>query len=196
MKKIIIVACIGMLFTIGNAQMKKGLGFMFGSRGGGFIFSGQWQVKADFFTGFETRIYDIKNDEELPVYNYYTGQYLNVGDQALFMIPVFGTVKWLPFEGKIANNFSPFVALKLGPVLAVDGKEEFQKWSKRWGKASTITTYGGQIVFGILFLQRGGSSISPSIGYEFLPMGSEVDGRNNYSGAAINITFNMSPKRR
>ena len=112
------------------------------------------------------------------------------------MIPVFGTVKWLPFEGKIANNFSPFVALKLGPVLAVDGKEEFQKWSKRWGKASTITTYGGQIVFGILFLQRGGSSISPSIGYEFLPMGSEVDGRNNYSGAAINITFNMSPKRR
>ena len=100
MKKIIIMTCIGMLFTIGNAQMKKGLGFMFGSRGGGFIFSGQWQVKPDLFTGFETRIYDIKNDEELPVYNYYTGQYLNVGDQALFMIPVFGTVKWLPFKEK------------------------------------------------------------------------------------------------
>ncbi|HIB34133.1 MAG TPA: hypothetical protein EYO27_03855 [Candidatus Marinimicrobia bacterium] len=196
MKKIIIMFCIGMLVTIGNAQMKKGLGFMFGTRGGGFIFSGQWQVKPDLLTGFEARLYDIKNDEELPVYNYYTGQYLNVGDRALFMVPVFGTVKWLPYEGKIANNFSPFVELKLGPVLAVDGKEEFQKWSKRWGKASTIITYGGQIVFGILFLQTGGSAISPSIGYEFLPMGIEVDGRKNYSGAAINITFSMSPSRR
>ena len=196
MKKIIIMFCIGMLVTIGNALMKKGLGFMFGTRGGGFIFSGQWQVKPDLLTGFEARLYDIKNDEELPVYNYYTGQYLNVGDRALFMVPVFGTVIWLPYEGKIANNFSPFVELKLGPVLAVDGKEEFQKWSKRWGKASTIITYGGQIVFGILFLQRGGSAISPSIGYEFLPMGIEVDGRKNYSGAAINITFSMSPSRR
>ncbi len=196
MKKIILIACIGMMISTGHAQMKKELGFMTGTRGSGLIFSGHWQLKSNMAAGFETRYYDIKNDTELPVYNPYTGQSFNVGDKALFMVPVFGTVKWFPFEDKIANNFSPFVELKLGPVLAVDGKEEYQKFSKRWKNASTIPTYGGQIVFGVAFRYMGGSVISPSIGFEFLPMGQEVDGRRNYNGVAINITFALGNRRR
>jgi hypothetical protein len=196
MKKIIIFITIGMMISIGQAQMKKGIGPMLGTRGVGIIFSGQWQIKSNIITGFETRFYDIKNDSELPGYNQFTGQTLNVGDKALFMVPLFGTVRWLPFEGKIANNFSPFAEMKLGPILAVDGDEDTRKFSNRWGKAGTIMTYGIQVAFGVDFLQMGGSAISPSIGYEYLPMGKEVDGRTNYNGTVVNITFTFGNNRR
>jgi hypothetical protein len=196
MKKIIIFITIGMMISIGQAQMKKGIGPMLGTRGVGIIFSGQWQIKSNIITGFETRFYDIKNDSELPGYNRFTGQALNVGDKALFMVPLFGTVRWLPFEGKIANNFSPFMEMKLGPILAVDGIEDTRKFSNRWGKAGTIMTYGIQVAFGVAFLQMGGSTISPSIGYEYLPMGKEVDGRTNYNGTVVNIAFTFGNNRR
>ena len=196
MKKIFIFITIGMMISVGHAQMKKGIGPMLGTRGYGIIFSGQWQIKSNIITGFETRFYDIKNDSELPGYNRFTGQPLNVGDKALFMVPLFGTVRWLPFEGKIANNFSPFVEMKLGPILAVDGDEDTRKFSNRWGKAGTIMTYGIQVAFGVDFLQMGGSAISPSIGYEYLPMGKEVDGRTNYNGTVVNITFTFGNNRR
>ena len=196
MKKIIIFITIGMMISIGQAQMKKGIGPMLGTRGVGIIFSGQWQIKSNIITGFETRFYDIKNDSELPGYNQFTGQPLNVGDKALFMVPLFGTVRWSLFEGKIANNFSPFMELKLGPILAVDGIEDTRKFSNRWGKAGTIMTYGIQVAFGVAFLQMGGSTISPSIGYEYLPMGKEVDGRTNYNGTVVNIAFTFGNDRR
>ena len=196
MKKIIICITIGMMISIGQAQMKKGIGPMLGTRGVGIIFSGQWQIKSNIITGFETRFYDIKNDSELPGYNRFTGQALNVGDKALFMVPLFGTVRWSLFEGKIANNFSPFMEMKLGPILAVDGIEDTRKFSNRWGKAGTIMTYGIQVAFGVAFLQMGGSTISPSIGYEYLPMGKEVDGRTNYNGTVVNIAFTFGNDRR
>ncbi|MBT3478820.1 MAG: hypothetical protein HOA15_09490 [Candidatus Marinimicrobia bacterium] len=196
MKKILLIACMGLCLSTGHAQMKKSFGGMMGTRGFGVIFSGNWQIKRDMTVGFETRYYDIKNDTELPVYDPYTGNSYNVGDKALFMIPIYGTMKWFPFEGKIANNFSPFVAVKLGPVLAVDGNEEYRSFKSRWRKASTLGTYGGQIVFGVQFLKMGGGAITPSIGYEFIPMGEEVDGRDNYNGMAINISFSYALNRR
>ena len=196
MKKILLIACMGLCLSTGHAQMKKSFGGMMGTRGFGVIFSGNWQIKRDMTVGFETRYYDIKNDTELPVYDPYTGNSYNVGDKALFMIPIYGTMKWFPFEGKIANNFSPFVEIKLGPTLAIDGKEDSRKFSERWGNAGTITTYGAQIVFGVAFLQMGGSTISPSIGYEYLPMGEKVDGRTNYNGTVVNITFTFGNNRR
>jgi len=157
MKKIIIFITIGMMISIGQAQMKKGIGPMLGTRGYGIMFSGQWQIKSNIITGFE---------------------------------------RWLLFEGKIANNFSPFMEMKLGPILAVDGIEDTRKFSNRWGKAGTIMTYGIQVAFGVAFLQMGGSTISPSIGYEYLPMGKEVDGRTNYNGTVVNIAFTFGNNRR
>jgi len=196
MKKILLVLCIIFCLSPARAQMKKSFGGMAGTRGFGIIFSGNWEIKRDMAVGFETRFYDIKNDTELPVYDRYTGNSYNVGDKALLMIPVFGTVKWFLFEGKIANNFSPFVGLKLGPVLAIDGNEGQRSFKKRWKKASTFGTYGGQIVFGVRFLKMGGGAITPSIGYEFIPMGEEVDDRNNYNGMAINVSFSYALNRR
>jgi len=196
MKKILPVILWGLIITNSVAQMKKGIGMTTGTQGSGIHFIGSWQLKENLFYGFEARYYDIKNETEIPVYNQYTGQYINVGDKALILLPVYATMRWLPFEGKIANNFSPFVQVKGGPLLAIDGNEEYRKFNKRWRKAPTFTSYGAQIVIGVSFLQMGGSSISPSIGFEFLPMGQTVDDKKQYGGTTINITWTFANSRR
>jgi len=196
MKKIIII-CVTLLgISHLSAQMRRGFGLTTGTQGSGIHFAGDWQLKDEMIAGFELRFFDIKNETELPVYNPYTGEQFNVGDKALIMFPMFGTIRWLPFEGKIANNFSPFVQAKLGPILAIDGNEEHRSFKNRWRKAPTIFTYGGQLVMGASFRQMSGSAISASIGYEFLPMGQTVDDKNNYDGMAINITWTFGLKRR
>jgi len=196
MKKILPVILWGLIITNSVAQMKKGIGMTTGTQGSGIHFILSGQLKENLFYGFEARYYDIKNETEIPVYNQYTGQYINVGDKALILLPVYATMRWLPFEGKIANNFSPFVQVKGGPLLAIDGNEEYRKFNKRWRKAPTFTSYGAQIVIGVSFLQMGGSSISPSIGFEFLPMGQTVDDKKQYDGTTINITWTFANSRR
>ena len=196
MKKLIIICTVLIGVAQISSQMRRLVGLTTGTQGSGLHFSGDWQLKSDIIAGFEIRYFDIKNEAELPVYNPYTGEQFNVGDKALIMFPMFGTIRWLPFEGKIANNFSPFVSAKLGPVLAIDGNAEHRSFKNRWRKAPTIFTYGGQIVIGVSFRQLSGSVISPSIGYELLPMGQTVDDRKSYDGTTINITWTFGLKRR
>ena len=196
MKKILTILIWSIIISNNFAQMKKGIGLTTGTQGSGIHFIGDWKLNENFFYGFEVRYFDIKNETEIPVYNQYTGQYINVGDKALVLLPFFATARWLPFEGKIANNFSPFVQLKGGPLLAIDGNESYRKFNSRWRKAPTFTSYGAQVVIGVSFLQMGGSSISPSIGFEFLPMGRTVDDKKRYDGTTINITWTFANSRR
>ena len=196
MKKILTILIWSIIISNNFAQMKKGIGLTTGTQGSGIHFIGDWKLNKKIFYGFEVRYFDIKNETEIPVYNQYTGQYINVGDKALVLLPFFATARWLPFEGKIANNFSPFVQLKGGPLLAIDGNESYRKFNSRWRKAPTFTSYGAQLVIGVSFLQMGGSSISPSIGFEFLPMGRTVDDKKRYDGTTINITWTFANSRR
>ena len=176
MKKLITILFLLNLFSPIHSQFKRGLGFGTGTWGSGFHFSGEWQLDDDKYYGFEIRFIDIKNEEELPVYNPYTGNSFNVGDKALIMFPIYAKIRYLPFEGKIANNFSPFIELKLGPNFAIDGDGDARRFADRWKGAPSHTSYGGQIVMGAAFLQMSGAVISPSIGYEFLPFGQSIDG--------------------
>ena len=196
MKKLITILFLLNLFSPIHSQFKRGLGFGTGTWGSGFHFSGEWQLDDDKYYGFEIRFIDIKNEEELPVYNPYTGNSFNVGDKALIMFPIYAKIRYLPFEGKIANNFSPFIELKLGPNFAIDGDGDARRFADRWKDAPSHTSYGGQIVMGVAFLQMSGAVISPSIGYEFLPFGQSIDGRRSYDGTTINVTFTFGNSRR
>ena len=196
MKKLITILFLLNLFSRINSQFKRGLGFGTGTWGSGFHFSGEWQLDDDKYYGFEIRFIDIKNEEELPVYNPYTGNSFNVGDKALIMFPIYAKIRYLPFEGKIANNFSPFIELKLGPNFAIDGDGDARRFADRWKGAPSHTSYGCQIVMGAAFLQMSGAVISPSIGYEFLPFGQSIDGRRSYDGTTINVTFTFGNSRR
>ena len=196
MKKLITILFLLNLFSPIHSQFKRGLGFGTGTWGSGFHFSGEWQLDDDKYYGFEIRFIDIKNEEELPVYNPYTGNSFNVGDKALIMFPIYAKIRYLPFEGKIANNFSPFIELKIGPNFAIDGDGDARRFADRWKGAPSHTSYGGQIVMGAAFLQMSGAVISPSIGYEFLPFGQSIDGRRSYDGTTINVTFTFGNSRR
>ncbi len=196
MKKLITILFLLNLFSPIHSQFKRGLGFGTGTWGSGFHFSGEWQLDDDKYYGFEIRFIDIKNEEELPVYNPYTGNSFNVGDKALIMFPIYAKIRYLPFEGKIANNFSPFIELKLGPNFAIDGDGAARRYADRWTGAPSYTPYGGQIVMGAAFLQMSGAVLSLSIGYEFLPFGQSIDGRRSYDGTTINVTFTFGNSRR
>ncbi len=189
MKKLLLLLVV---LSSASAQYKdktQGFGFNMGTRGTGLVYSVIWTVKQGFQTGVEGRIYDIKNEGEFPVYDYYTGTTQNVDDKALVLFPVMGMVKYFPFEGKIANNFSSFLSLKLGPVFSLDGKENEDSFKNRWGKAATGVTAGGNLALGVDFRYMGGMVISASMGYDILPMGKEIDGQSHYSGLLLNLSL-------
>ena len=78
----------------------------------------------------------------------------------------------------------------------MDGNENEQSFRSRWFENSeSYVSFGTQLVFGISFVQPSGSIISPSIGYEFLPLNQRLDGRDNYDGFTINLNFIRNKSR-
>jgi hypothetical protein len=188
--KPIIIALIFFSIVFGQkVSDSKGFGFDTGTYGSGLTFDWFWAVKGNYQAGVEGRFFDIKNEGEFPVYDYYSGSYRNVDDRAMFMLPFFGVVKYFPFEGKIANNFSPFFGLKAGTILTIDGNELEHSFTKRWRKAPTFFTAGGQVYGGIDFRYQGGTIISGSVGFDVFPLDRKVDGRQDYSGMVIQVGF-------
>jgi hypothetical protein len=141
----------------------------------------------------EVRFYDIKADDETIVYDYYTGQYKSVGGQSLVMLPVFIGGNYYPFVGKIENNFSPFIAIKGGVVTTVNG-DEFGHFRRRWKEPTIQYTPGGFLGVGIDFKIVGQSSVMVMVGFEYLPLKKETDGKKDYSGFLIHLSFNRRAK--
>ncbi|MFQ6611524.1 MAG: hypothetical protein ACE5D2_00275 [Fidelibacterota bacterium] len=192
MKRLFSILLYSTLVFAQNIPGTKGFGFDTGNRGSGLTFDLLWPIKGSYQAGVEGRFYDIKNEGEFPVYDYYTSTYRNVDDRAMFMIPLFGVMKYFPFEGKIANNFSPFLEVKAGTIFTIDGNEIEHSFSKRWQKAPTFFTIGGQLATGVDFRYQGGTIISGSIAYDIFPLGQTVDGQSDYSGMVIQIGFAWS----
>ena len=195
MKKIHFFTIFLIMTSFAHAQFKKGFGFTTGAWGSGFHYMGDWELNETLFSGFEVKFIDVKNDGEMPAINYYTGQTLNVGDDALILFPLFGKVRYLPFEGMIANDFSPFVEVKAGANLALDGNGNARTFRGRWNNSTSYTSFGGQFVVGVIFPQINGTSIITSIGYETLPMSQKIDGRDNYDGMTLNISYIFRNRR-
>ena len=89
------------------------------------------------------------------------------------------------FNGKIENNFSPFLTLRMGGVLVVDG-DEVGSFKQRWSDPETKLTPGGFIGAGIDFKMVGQTSVSVMVGLEVLPY-KEFDGSDNFTGRLIHI---------
>ena len=127
-----------------QAQYKKGFGFTTGAWGSAFFLWGTG-IKGRFI-GFEMKFIDVK-DGEMPAINYYTGRPINIGDDALIMFPLFAKIRYLPFEGMIANNFSPFIEFKAGVNYSVDGNGVLERFVED-GAMQLGGSYGGQFVVG------------------------------------------------
>ncbi len=175
-------------------QITNGFGLDIGSSGSGmFVTRHYFHSSEKIALNSELRFYDIKAEEETIVYDYYTGQYKTVGGKSLFMIPVFFGTNYYPFVGKIENNFAPFIALKGGVVTTVDGRE-FGTFSERWKNPDVQYSPGGFVGVGIDFKIVGQSSVMAMVGVELLPLNQEADGKKNYSGFLIHLSFNRRAK--
>ena len=175
-------------------QVYNGFGLDIGSSGSGIFFTRQVIHDSEYFSlNGEIRFYDIKASDETIVYNYYSGQYQSVGGKSLFMVPLFFGANYYMFNGKIENNFSPFITLRFGGVLSVNGKES-GNFRQRWDNPDTQITPGAFLGAGIGFKMVGQTSVSVMIGYEVLPLYQEFDGMDDYSGRLIHISFNRRAK--
>ena len=175
-------------------QFYNGFGLDIGTSGSGIFITRQAiHDSRNFSLNGEIRFYDIKASDETIVYNYYSGQYQTVGGKSLFMLPLFFGTNYYLFNGKIENNFSPFLTFRVGGVLAVDGKE-YGSFSQRWKNPDTQINPGAFLGAGIDFKMVGQTSVSVMIGLELLPLGKVFDGLDDYSGNLIHIAFNRRPK--
>ena len=97
------------------------------------------------------------------------------------------------FVGKIENNFSPFITARVGGVLSFDGKET-GSFKERWEEPDIHLNQGGFLGLGIDFKMVGQTSVSVMLGFELLPLKTEIDQMQDYSGTLIHISFNRPRK--
>ena len=189
MKRILLLI---ILISLGYGQMsstKHGIGVNIGDRGAGMFYHRHIKSYENIKLGTIIRWLDIRPAEEIPTYNYYTGQYQNTNTVSLAIFPLFGTINYYPFEGKIANNFSPYISAKLGPVLVIDADEAIKSFSKRWYNASSKFTFGGNIAVGIEFRQPGKIHYSVEFSYDLIPLSDSIGNYNNLNGTVLSFSI-------
>lgn len=197
MKKKLLLFVLLSSYIFGNiSNTRYGLGLDVGSKGSGVFFNylvGNNRKNLDLLC--ELRYFDIKGDTESIVYDYWTNQYITISGQNLILIPMLVGVNYHPFAGQIANNFSPFLTIRGGTNLAIDGKEGDGSYKEKWIKAITHWSMAGFIGAGIEFRWYNQSSIALHIGSDILKLSQKADEKDDYSGLLIHISFNKFIKK-
>lgn len=189
MKRILLIITF---FSLGYGQIsstKHGVGLNIGDRGAGIFYYRHIKSYENVKIGTTVRWLDIRPPEEIPSYNYYTGRYENTNTVSLAIFPLFGTINYYPFEGKIANNFSPYVSAKLGPVLVLDADPSVKSFSERWFNANSKLTYGGNIAVGVEFRQPGKIHYSVEFSYDLIPLSSAISNYSNLNGTVLSFSI-------
>ncbi len=189
MKKLLFIIIV---ISLGYGQIsstKYGVGLNIGDRGAGIFYHRHIKSYESIKIGTTIRWLDIRPPKEIPSYNYYTGRYENTNTVSLAIFPLFGTINYYPFEGKIANNFSPYVSAKLGPVLVLDADESIKSFSKRWFNADSKFTYGGNIAVGVEFRQPGKVHYSIEFSYDLIPLSSTIGNYANLNGTVLSFSI-------
>ena len=125
---------------------------------------------------------DVTGEAEMPVRDYWTGYVYKANPFNLYLMPAFVGMKYHPFIGRIANNFSPFAMVAAGPVIIMDVPET-GKFSYKMQNIETTYNGGFVIGAGIDFMMQPGRVVSLFMGYDHIRIGDVVEGRKHYGGA-------------
>jgi len=195
MKKFFIIIFLYNINFASSTSKSYGLGIDIGSKGSGLFFNYIFgkSDKVNFLGEF--RYFDIKGETEMYVYDYWSNQYSTISGQNLILLPILAGINYHPFAGKIANNFSPFITLRGGATLAIDGKEGNGSYRYKWGTAKTHWSPAWFIGAGIEFRWQNSTSILLHIGSDILELRKEADNNQSYSGMLIHIAFNKLIKK-
>ena len=189
MKRLVFIIIV---ISLGYGQInstKHGVGLNIGDRGAGIFYHRHIKSYENIKLGVTIRWLDIRPPEEIPSYNYYTGRYENINTVSLAIFPLFGTINYYPFEGKIANNFSPYISIKLGPVLVLDAEANIKSFTNRWFNADSKFAYGGNIGVGLEFRQPGKVHYSVEFSYDLIPLNSTIDNYDNLNGTVLSFSI-------
>ena len=180
------------VISLGYGQIssaRHGGGLNVGDRGAGIFYHLNIKSYDNFKLGATIRWFDIRPPKEIPSYNYYTGRYENKNTISLTIFPLFGTINFYPFEGKIENNFSPYISAKLGPILVLDADANNRSFTDRWFNAKSIFTFGGNIAVGIEFRQPGKVHYSVEFSYDLIALSSSIGNYNNFNGTVLSFSL-------
>ncbi len=186
-KQILVLLTLTSTLLAKPQWVEYGLGFNSGITGSGLHGSHDRYYSDSFGSTLELRLFDLKPDEMLSrsPYNY---ELTTSGGISLVMLTAEAGVRYFPFAGKIANNFSPFATVQLGPNFILDGQEE-GKFFDRWQNAEVHTAMAGFIGAGVSFYISYKTVFVLSAGYDFLRLPQQIDGSDNYSGLLIKFTL-------
>ena len=168
----------------------NGFGLDVGEKGSGLFLNRTWSNSEKLCFISEIRIFDVKHPDEIIIQDYYTGRGYKFNDINLLLLPLFSGAKYYPFVGKIANNFAPFVSVKAGPILSLDGAESGTFKEKWITNLDYYFTLGGYFGVGADVLTSNRTILSIRVGYDILPMRGQIDGSDQYNGALVRFGFN------
>ena len=174
-------------------EAHNGFGIDIGKSGSGVFFTRQILHESEIisFNG-EIRLYDIKSSDESCIITSSLVDMNPLEKKFIHGPNIFGN-RYYPFVGKIENNFSPFITARVGGVLSFDGKET-GSFKERWEEPDIHLNQGGFLGLGIDFKMVGQTSVSVMLGFELLPLKTEIDQMQDYSGTLIHISFNRPGK--
>ncbi len=187
--KIIFLIFIASSLT-GQSKLTN-VGISTGSHGWGMTVQQLFKMGEKTFWGVDGRLYFITGLGDMPTNNYNYGGFQERNQKSLVILPISIGIQHYPFQGKIANNFFPFIQAKAGPLFVFDGDESIKGFFERWKKPETQVNYGFQIAGGVKFIVPPYSFMSIIAGYDFFPLKKEADGRKNYSGGLFQIDFSV-----
>ena len=185
------IFCAALFISYSFCQKKlTNVGFTTGAHGWGMTVQKLFRLNEKSFWGIDGRFYIITGMGDMPTTNYY-GLQRERNQKSLVMLPVSFGIQHYPFQGRIANNFYPFIQVKTGPLFVFDGDESIKGFMDRWKKPETQVAYGIQFAGGIKFLVPPHSFMSIIFGYDYFPLTKEADGRNNYHGGVLQLDFSV-----
>ncbi len=131
---------------------------------------------------FTAQLFGAKEDQEIPVMNYYTGYYQRYDRADFFtmLIPIHIGLQKRLFAETIENNFRPFFLIDAGPVLGISYETKFKLMdSLKLGKG--MLGGGGFVGLGTELGSLVQSGFSIAIGYRFLFFPNELSGKKDFS---------------
>ena len=191
-KNSVIILSLILFSSVYGKNWQNSFGVVAGNSGSGISYQKSTKIKSYIALGVHAKLYDIKDDNEFVVYNYYINDYEKTSEKYLVLIPMFGFINYYPFEGKIENNIAPFITIQSGPLFTLDANEFNDKFFDRWQKAGTYWTLGGHFGIGVDILMQGGSQVTVSAGNDIYPMKKKIDGKTRYGGLALEFSFSKS----
>ncbi|TAK66150.1 MAG: hypothetical protein EPO24_01810 [Bacteroidetes bacterium] len=153
----------------------------------GFFYRHEYSPELAGYIDFS--ISESKDDKEIELYDYYTGQSFVLGKVNRFLVmPLFAGVQYRLFREEIMDNFRPFVNAAAGPTMIYVFPYN-EEYFTALGKGQPRYTVGGYLGFGAFFGSERSTLFGLNVRYYFVPYGGGIESMRQGDGVAYKTDF-------